>query len=549
MVPKTRAVQLLLEERDLINVLPAHDYRMTRAGAAVLHTRPMQRLARLRQVGLGHLAWPNAENSRLSHSIGTEYWVVRFLHSLTRDRRSAGSADASPLGANRIRLHAMDDALGSDISLELVARLFALVHDFALLPLGHTLQYQLGFFRGAGAEAHRAAQCLDWVRAEIAATPEMLLLAESERDDVLRALLAHLDVVECVACAGQLLDERRSPVLPQRVAEATFLQWLPVLTFLYDLTHAIFSADLIDFALRDSAAAGIPRVFDERLLEHLCVFELPAEGAAAEALGSQRGGVHSTPLYRFGLQAFDGHVLHHVVTAATSLYRVRYEVAERVFYHPAKCAADAMLDRALRTIDADTHWVSDASGPFREHALLRIGDDGLLDLVATLEEEALARSPNGDGPPVRPVAPEILGRRLFVEAHRVSSTRELAEQSAGIVARATDATVRGDVERRILAQLPELATGDVIFSSRPLSMQVKEPDILLGWRDGEVCTLRDVAESEGYGQEALAIAQRYHDLWSLSVYLRPDRMQHAPRVREVSERMLGPTRALVLELV
>jgi HD superfamily phosphohydrolase len=535
--PKTDATRLLAEALDPLDVLPGHAFRMTRASAAVLHTRPLQRLARLRQVGLGHLVWPNAENTRLSHSIGTEYWVARFLHALATNRYAAAAYAPAAPGYNVRRLRAMDEALGPSLSLAVAARLFALVHDFALLPLGHTLHYQLGFFGGDGAEARRAAACLARVRDEVARTPEIVLLPADRRDAVLEALLDHLDLVECAFCAGQLLDDRRAPAMPERVSAETFARWLPVLTFVYDLTHALFSADLIDFALRDSAAAGMPRTLDERLLEHVAIFRMPADGQVAAALHD--AGASAPAVYRFGLNAADAHVHPHVITAATSLYRIRYEIAERVFYHPAKCAADAMLDIAVRRVDAVRGDVRAARGPFAEAALLRSGDDALLDTLEVLDVAALGAAADGNGAAVaRPVMPELLGRRLYREVLRIDR-RSATPAVLRLAARALDADVRNDVDARIVAAVPTLAAGDVVFSSRPLAMQRKPPAILVGWSAGAARTIADIAESEGYGAEALEIDRRYGDLWSLSVYLRADRWAAADDVRAAFDGILA----------
>jgi HD superfamily phosphohydrolase len=525
---KTVATRQLAEALDRIDVLPGHGFRLTRASAAVLHTRPMQRLARLRQVGLGHLVWPNAENTRFSHSIGTEYWVARFLNALAANAYATRAVVGGGPGDNVRRVRAMDEALGPTLSLPVAARLFGLVHDFALLPLGHTLHYQLGFFGGDGAEARRAATCLARVREEVARTPEIALLPPDARTGVLAALLDHLDFVECVFCAGQLLDDRRAPAVPDRVSAETFARWLPVLTFVYDLTHAIFSADLIDFALRDSAAAGMPRVLDERLLDHVVVFALPAEGQVDETL--REAGFDAAEVFRFGLVAADAHVYPHVITAATSLYRVRYEVAERVFYHPAKCAADAMLDSAVRRIDAVAGEVTGARGPFAEDVLLRTGDDALLDTLEALEAAALGGGAEGAAGDARPVLPELLGRRLYREVLRIDR-RSASPGVLRLASRALDARARDQIDARILESVPALGPGDVVFSSRPLTMQRKPADILVGWTAGNARTIADIAAAEGYGAEALEIDRRYADLWSMSVYLRPDRFELADDVR------------------
>ncbi|MEK7406905.1 MAG: HD domain-containing protein [Acidobacteriota bacterium] len=44
----------------------------------ILRTRELQRLRRIRQMGLGHLVFPGAEHSRFAHSLGTAHLAIRF---------------------------------------------------------------------------------------------------------------------------------------------------------------------------------------------------------------------------------------------------------------------------------------------------------------------------------------------------------------------------------------------------------------------------------------------------------------------------------------
>ena len=49
----------------------------------VLRTPELQRLRRIRQLGLGHFVFPGAEHSRLAHSIGTSYLAIKFARQLS----------------------------------------------------------------------------------------------------------------------------------------------------------------------------------------------------------------------------------------------------------------------------------------------------------------------------------------------------------------------------------------------------------------------------------------------------------------------------------
>jgi HD superfamily phosphohydrolase len=93
---------------------------------ALLDTSPMQRLRRLRQLGLAYLAFPGAEHSRFGHALGALAMGDRVLVSL---RTSANS------------LWATDAAFRDDRRL---VRAALLLHDIGHGPFSHASEAVLG---------------------------------------------------------------------------------------------------------------------------------------------------------------------------------------------------------------------------------------------------------------------------------------------------------------------------------------------------------------------------------------------------------------------
>lgn len=54
----------------------------------VLRTKELQRLRRIRQLGLAHFVFPGAEHSRLVHSLGAAFLAIRFTKQLRSSCRS-----------------------------------------------------------------------------------------------------------------------------------------------------------------------------------------------------------------------------------------------------------------------------------------------------------------------------------------------------------------------------------------------------------------------------------------------------------------------------
>ncbi|MGI8984028.1 MAG: hypothetical protein ACR2HM_05785 [Acidimicrobiales bacterium] len=254
-------------------------HTLTRAEEVLVASAPFQRLRRLRQMGLAFHAWPNAENTRASHSFGVAYWAARYLDALRR----------RPDAATRAGLAAAEPELDG-LSLDVVLRLFGLLHDIDLLPLGHTLRYQSGLFPEAPGRP-RLWGCVDAVTSPMP------------------AFGAHL-----AAAAGILADDGAA---------------LPA-----ELVNSGLGADLVDFALRDSFAIARPQVFPAGLEEGLRLVETD-------------GG------WGLALDVTDPRTAPARVALADDLYRARFEVFAASVYHPVKLAADAMVDLALRRLGPD----------------------------------------------------------------------------------------------------------------------------------------------------------------------------------------------------
>jgi HD superfamily phosphohydrolase len=297
-------------------------HTLTTAEELVVASPPFQRLRRLRQMGLAFHAWPNAENTRASHSFGVAYWASRYLDAL---RATADPATQAGLAAAAAEL--------DGLSLDVVLRLFGLLHDIDLLPLGHTLRYQSGLFAEAPGRP-RLWACVEAIKASADGGP---------------GFARHLD-----AAAAILADEGSAQ------------SRLPV-----ELVNSGLGADLVDFALRDSFAITRPQAFPAGLVDGLRLVET-------------QGG------WGLALDVTDPATAPARVALADDLYLARFEVFAASVFHPVKLAADAMLDLALRRLGPDA-----CRALLPEPLLLRMGDDELVDrlrgepLVAALREGQL----------------------------------------------------------------------------------------------------------------------------------------------------------------
>ncbi|MCC6553906.1 MAG: HD domain-containing protein, partial [Polyangiaceae bacterium] len=165
----------------------------------LLGAREVQRLRRIRQLGLTSLAFPGAEHTRFAHALGAAH-VMRLL--LARLRQIDGDL---PFW-QRVTSERARDAIAA-----------AFLHDIGHGPFSHLFEAAM-----PGAQHHER-----WT--------ESILLDPSS--DVHRALVQH------------------DAYLPQRVAE--LIRGRHELPYLAKAVSGTFDVDRCDYLLRDAHATGV----------------------------------------------------------------------------------------------------------------------------------------------------------------------------------------------------------------------------------------------------------------------------------------------------
>ena len=189
----------------------------------------MQRLRRLRQLGLAYLAFPSAEHSRFSHALGALAMGTRAFDALTAHGREFFVNDAEIAYQRRL------------------VRAALILHDIGHGPFSHACEAVLG------------------VRHE-ARTRELLALPE------MQAHLADLDV-DAQHVHDLILGEPHTP--------------FPVLAEI--VSGPNLDADRMDYLLRDSYFTGVSggRYDADRLAGSLRIFHVDGR----QMLGIDRRGV------------------------------------------------------------------------------------------------------------------------------------------------------------------------------------------------------------------------------------------------------------------
>lgn len=488
--------EALLRPVDVVRDPLQGDVRITALERAIIDTPEFQRLRRVLQLGLTHLAYPGATHTRHLHSIGTLHVCGRMIDTCNANAdvysSFASTGHARPLTIGKYPV--------------LLARLCALMHDMAHVPFGHTLEKEGRVFKtDEWADDFRRSQVFG---------------ADGTFRRSFVAVLRNSGASE--ESANQVLDDVRLVLTtPRREVDQ-----LPY-PFVHDLVGNTICADLIDYVRRDMFFCGLTETIGERFLNYLAVLEL----AASETEESPRKPVAAPPPRRTterrggpGLESTERVVLlqyrynerrravskHDVVAEAIDLVRRRLTVAEKLYFHRTKVVASAMLLAAVH----DSGLVS--------KDIWDLSDEGVIALLV-----ADAKHPRAQG-----LGRRIRDRRLLKPIYRLShrppNEHVHDERLTGICCRFLDPKRRAE----LIEQIEEVVrlerdsardvAGSVAISCPKREMNVKQFDMLvLQTPDASVRRLQET-EFGPSRHDIQAIQDGHRHLWRFDVYVDPD---------------------------
>lgn len=278
----------------------------------VVDSPPLQRLRRVRQLGLGFLTYPTAGYSRFEHTLGAIHQSERMLRAVAR--RS-------------------DEQLQQRIldSLPLV-RLAALMHDVGHLPLSHVSERFYKSEECPSEELNREAEDLRGEVASILHVPKVhlaeclsvLVLATPSMESILTAAgYAKGDV----AAAGLAIAGRA---------------WAPEEVFVAQMISNVIDADKLDYMFRDGFVTRVPLAVDlERLLYKLKVVKTSSHALPAERKGHIP---HNAEVLLLGTDVAGNRLSLEVLQARSMLF-------QRVYLHHKTRAAERIALQALGNLE------------------------------------------------------------------------------------------------------------------------------------------------------------------------------------------------------
>ena len=342
----------------------------------VLDSPLLQRLRRVRQLGVAHLVYPGAVHTRLEHSIGVCHQVGRLAESINVHKTDLDGTAPSALDDRVVRL----------------LRLTGLCHDIGHGLMSHVVENSLKNY----------SECQDLIRAfkrhlgsdsepqlsEIAAY--CMIRSDSFAELLRAAYLAaglNFDPNMPVEMAGLVVGMSATPGIPQ----------------LHELISGPFDADKLDYMPRDARMCGVPVVTDiNRLIQKVRATQI-SEERLPEELG--RIVEPGRPLYTVvGLAPSGASTLDEVAIGRSLMF-------DKIYRHHKVRSAEAMvaaiIDQVGRLLSADLNLLP-----------LRVYDEEFLTLTST----SLAARAQSEGTcsseisVAADIIQRLADRRLFVRA-------------------------------------------------------------------------------------------------------------------------------------
>lgn len=502
---------------------PIHgDIYLTKLEQAVFDTPAMQRLRRVKQLGMTHVIYPGATHTRFAHSLGSLRAAQDLLDAAVAQRHGP---DPSP----DLFLEWDDDKiLDKELARATVlVRLGAATHDLCHIPYGHSIEDDLHFLDPHDKNVARFERLWNELVASVPAG-EMREALEGPLGTALRPLILSREHED---------DESHVPSEEQ----------LPY-PFALDIVGNTICADLLDYLRRDHLFTGLPLSLGHRFMDGFYV--------------AQSGHPYFARHMVVRI-ARAGRIRHDVVTELFKYLRYRYELGERALNHHAKLAADAMVakileiwrDRELLELaaqdvdpcDPDHSEVEEVldrlqampGGAERmpaykaaalekiEALFLRSGDDGLLERLLERTEGGAGRSGI-----IHELATGLVDRRLYKRVAYCSSARALSRK---IHATYGSPERRRELESGAVDYAAIGKSGSVVLWIPRPRMGMKAAEVLVD--DGDM--IAPLAEwDQTSGRRGQEIYDSHHALWAIGLYAHPD-LRSQPQLVERAKAYLA----------
>ena len=446
------------------------DVLLTNLELRIVDTADFQRLRNVRQLGTVNFVFPTALHTRFDHSLGTLSMAERMLSAIMNNTSSA------------------DDERHVTTLDRILTRLYALLHDVAHVPFGHTIEDELRLY-----ERHD----------ENPARLYRFLGPQSDIGQLITATLGHTAYDRFMAI--YLWDEN-ADVRAKRLASSKWeplRQWLEMKfddVYIHDIVSNTVCADLLDYLQRDNYFCNLGVSLEYRFLNFLYI-HVPEET--------------ETKSRRVFVRLWKGRKnkpRRDTLTDLARLLETRYMVAERAYFHHAKLITGAMLGRALQEAGSSGELTEEMLYDHSDDSLLRALRQSKVKLAAMLGGRLFRRQL------FKMI--EVFDQAVFQEAQQSDHEIKFRDQALAVL---SDPKERRSFEDEIAEKI-DVDPGTILIYSPPTKMNLKPARMNVRWK-GVDTELRNI-DDPVTGPRLKEILDAHELLWGVwligAAHLTPD---------------------------
>lgn len=436
------------------------DVRLRPEEMRILRTAAFQRLHGCRQLGLTHLVYPAAKHTRFEHVLG----VMHVADQIAQHLRNNGEFFTEP----------------DHEELWTLLRLAALLHDMGHVPFGHTLEDEMPVIEKHDKPSQNGKT--------------------SRMESTIRGVLVEAGLSGFVDRVLQILtaiaESKNDAKLYELVEKGKIKSEYLVLA---DIIGNTICADLLDYIKRDHLMTGIRATYDDRIFKYFGVDE--------HSYGDK---TYKRVVIRL---IKNGRVRNDCLADLLDILKLRYNLSDKVLFHPRKCAADAMIIKAVSQLKSGDASIADT--------LVRYSDDGFLDEFQ-------------DAPLIKELRKGNLYKAVFsATIDGITTYNKKTKETLITDEIHKNSTRRTQIEERIENKVGLPPNSVLVFAPRP-QMTLKPVRVLVQWKDGTIRRLNEITEPDDRitARQVDVLEEIYPRLWKLFVFVHPDFWSYAYLIQQ-----------------